>query len=299
MEEYRRLLYVALTRAEERLYIAGFHGDKKPAAGCWAGMIEAAFTGEAGLVRVPAFWNGEEDILRLTFAQSGAGAAVPPDGETAAAPVVRPDWLGRAVRGEVSAPLPVAPSNVFVPAGQGGSPNMTKTRRDVLRRGRLIHLLLQSLPGIAPFSRRDAALTFLAVRAAFLDDTARQDLADEVLKVIDTPDLAGLFGPRSKAEVPISGRITIGRRVIDVAGQVDRIGEDALEILIADYKTGTPCKPDDTPAGYLTQLALYRAVLSPIWPNKTVRAMLIWTQGPLLVPVPAARLDAALAAYAG
>ncbi len=69
-------------------------------------------------------------------------------------------------------------------------------------------------------------------------------------------------------------------------------------VLIADYKTGTPCGQDDIPAGYLTQLALYRAVLAPLWPNKPVRAMLIWTQGPLLVPVSAVRLDAALAAYA-
>ena len=128
---------------------------------------------------------------------------------------------------------------------------------------------------------------------------ARQRLADEALNVIDMPDLAGLFGPGSKAEVAISGRITVGRRVIDVTGQVDRIGEDANEVLIADYKTGTPCGQDDIPAAYLTQLALYRAVLAPLWPNKTVRAMLIWTKGPLVVPFPATRLDAALAAYAG
>jgi ATP-dependent helicase/nuclease subunit A len=298
LEEYRRLLYVALTRAEERLYIAGFHGDKKPAGGCWAEMIKAALTGEAALERVPAFWNSEEEILRLTFAQSGACAAVRPAAETSPAPVVRPDWLGRAARDEANAPLPVTPSNVFAPAGQGGGPAMTQTRRDALRRGRLVHLLLQSLPGIAPLYRRDAALTFLAARAAFLDDTARQSLADDVLKVIGAPDLAGLFGPKSKAEVPVSGRITIGRKVIDVTGQVDRVGEDAFGILIADYKTGTPCAQDDIPPGYLTQLALYRAILAPLWPNKTVRAMLIWTQGPRLVPVSAVRLDAALAACA-
>jgi ATP-dependent helicase/nuclease subunit A len=299
MEEYRRLLYVALTRAEERLYIAGFHGEKKPATGCWAEMIEAALANEPGIERVPAFWNGEDEILRLTFAQSGVAATASPDGETAAASVVRPDWLGRAACYEANAPLPVTPSNMLVPAGQAAGPVMAQARRDALRRGRLIHQLLQSLPGVATQHRRDAALAFLAARAAGLDDMARQRLADEVLNVIDVPDLAGLFGPGSKAEVAISGRITVGRRVMDVTGQVDRIGEDANEVLIADYKTGTPCAQDDIPVAYLTQLALYRAVLAPLWPNKTVRAMLIWTQGPLVVPFPAMRLDAALAAYAG
>jgi ATP-dependent helicase/nuclease subunit A len=299
MEEYRRLLYVALTRAEERLYIAGFHGEKKPAAGCWAEMIEAALANEPGIERVPAFWNSEDEILRLVFAQSGGAATAPPDDETAAAPVVLPDWLGRAARSEANAPLPVTPSNVLAPIGQGAGPAMAQARRDALHRGRLIHLLLQSLPGVATQRRRDAALVFLAARAAGLDDMARQRLADEALNVIDMPDLAGLFGPGSKAEVSISGRITVGRRVMDVTGQVDRIGEDANEVLIADYKTGTPCAQDDIPAAYLMQLALYRAVLAPLWPNKTVRVMLIWTRGPLVVPFPAMRLDAALAAYAG
>ena len=122
MEEYRRLLYVALTRAEERLYIAGFHGEKKPATGCWAEMIEAALANEPGIERVPAFWNGEDEILRLTFAQSGVAATAAPDGETAAAPVVRPDWLGRAARYEANAPLPVTPSNVLVPDRSGRWP---------------------------------------------------------------------------------------------------------------------------------------------------------------------------------
>ena len=162
---------------------------------------------------------------------------------------------------------------------------MTQTRREGLRRGRLIHLLLQSLPGIAPRTGAMPRWLSSAARAAVLDDITRQNLADEVLKVIDLPDLAGLFGPDSKAEVSVSGRVAVGQRMIDVAGQVDRIGEDALEILIADYKTGTPCGLDDTPAGYLTQLALYRAVLAPLWPNKTVRVMLIWTQGRSLCSV--------------
>jgi ATP-dependent helicase/nuclease subunit A len=301
MEEYRRLLYVALTRAEERLYIAGFHGKNEPDAGCWAKMIEAALANEAGIEKVPAFWNGEDEILRLTLEGSGARATAPPDGEDGAAPVVHPGWLGRAARFEASPMPPVKPSNALTltVTGGRGSPALAHARREALRRGHLIHLLLQSLPGVTAPHRRGTALAFLSARATGLDDTARQNLADEALGVIGMPGLAGLFGPGSKAEVPVFGRITIGRRVIDVAGQVDRIGEDANEVLIADYKTGTPCAPDEIPAAYLAQIALYRAVLAPLWPNKTVRAMLIWTKGPLAVPFPAERLDAALAAYAG
>ena len=161
-----------------------------------------------------------------------------------------------------------------------------------------MHLLLQYLPGIAARHRRDAALAFLVAHATGLDDTVRQNLAGEVLKVIALPELAGLFWPGSKAEVSVAGRITLGQRTIDVDGREVRIGENQKEILAADYKTGAPCPLDGTPAPYLAQMALYRAVLAPLWPDKTLRMLLIWTAGPRVVWLPAGMLDAALAALA-
>ncbi len=86
--------------------------------------------------------------------------------------------------------------------------------------------------------------------------------------------------------------------MIEVNGKIDRIGENQKEILVADYKTGAPCPLDGTPAAYLAQMALYRAVLAPLWPDKTLRMLLIWTAGPRVVWLPAGMLDAALAALA-
>jgi ATP-dependent helicase/nuclease subunit A len=297
MEEYRRLFYVALTRAEERLYIAGFHGAKEPDPGCWAKMIEAALANDAGIQSVPAFWNGEDQILRLALDGSGTHAVTLPDRHAAAVPVVLPDWLLRAARFEASPLPPVRPSHALTPAHRLDGTGAAQARRDASRRGRLTHLLLQYLPGIAARHRRGAALAFLAARAPGLDDTARQDLAGEVLKVIALPELAGLFGPGSKAEVSFAGRLVLGQRTIDVPGRVDRIGENQKEILAADYKTG-PCPLDGTPAEYIAQMALYRAVLAPLWPDKPLRMLLIWTAGPRVVWLPAGTLDAALAALA-
>jgi ATP-dependent helicase/nuclease subunit A len=161
-----------------------------------------------------------------------------------------------------------------------------------------MHLLLQYLPGIAAPRRRDAALAFLVANATGLDDTARQSLAGEVLEVIALPELAGLFGKDSKAEVTVAGRIAAGRRMIEVNGKIDRIGENQKQILAADYKTGAPCPLDRTPAEYIAQMALYHAVLAPLWPDKTLRMLLIWTAGPRVVWLPAGMLDAALAALA-
>ena len=299
-DEYRRLFYVALTRAEERLYVAGFHGAKGPGLGCWAKMIEAALANEAGIQTVPAFWNGEDQILRLVSEGSGAPAAAGlPDGQAAATPAaVVPDWLWRGAAFETNAMPPVRPSHALAPGHRLGGAGGAQARREASRRGSQMHLLLQYLPGIAARHRRDAALAFLAARATGLDDAARQNLAGEVLEVIALPELAGLFGQDSKAEVSIAGRIALGRRTIDVDGRVDRIGETKKEIFVADYKTGAPCRLDAAPADYLAQMALYRAVLAPLWPTKTLRMLLIWTAGPRTVWLPAGMLDAALAALA-
>ncbi|HEY4848593.1 MAG TPA: double-strand break repair helicase AddA [Methylocella sp.] len=299
-DEYRRLLYVALTRAEGRLYIAGFHGAKGPDPGCWAKMIEAALADEAAIQTVPAFWNGEEQILRFVSEGSGVlGDAAMSNGEAAATPAaVLPGWLWRGAGFETNAIPPVRPSHALAPAHRLDGTGGAHERREASRRGTLVHLLLQYLPGIAAPHRRDAALTFLAARAPGLNQTARQNLALEALKVIALPELAGLFEQDSKAEVCVAGRIATGRRMIDVNGKIDRIGENRKEILVADYKTGAPCPLDGTPAEYLAQMALYRAVLAPLWPDKTLRMVLIWTAGPRVVWLPAGMLDAALAVLA-
>lgn len=291
-EEYRRLLYVALTRAEERLYIAGFYRSRQPDE-CWAKTIEAAFNGDGSFEEVPAFWDSAENIRR--FVSGGGGVSVPAapgEGSCAAAPPL-PDWLFRNAPAEASAAAAVAPSHALAP--EGGE---ARQQRHALQRGRVMHLLLQHLPRIAPEKRESAAAAFLSARASFLDETGRQRLAQEALALLTLPALAPLFGPRSRAEVLAAGKVAIGERTFDVAGQADRIGETENEVLVADYKTGAPCPLDRTPKAYLTQMALYRAVLSPLWPEKRLRMALIWTEGPNVLWIPDAALEDALESLA-
>ena len=118
----------------------------------------------------------------------------------------------------------------------------------------------------------------------------------QVLAVLDTPHFAPLFGPGSRGEVPIVGRIErpgLPSRIVN--GQVDRLSVTPEAVLIADYKTDRPA-PRIAPAGYVRQLTLYRAVLGRLYPDRTVRAALLWTEGPELVELSAADLDRALAA---
>jgi ATP-dependent helicase/nuclease subunit A len=298
LDEYRRLLYVALTRAEERLYIAGCHGAKGPSEDCWAAMIEATLVAGGDFESFPAFWNPEDKILRRTSGSPPAisnGVQRPLEDRPGL-----PDWLRRPAPAGTAETALVRPSRAFVSKNLSisgsNAPPASAARRLAMEQGRLAHVLLQYLPGLAPDLRRMAALKYLAAAAGGLGEAWRLTFADKVLAVIGLPALAGLFSPGSRAEAAVEGLVSLpGGREITVAGQVDRIAETQEAVLIADFKTGSAVAPGDTPASYIAQMALYRAVLAPLWPDKPLRMILVWIDGPSIAELESGVLDAALA----
>jgi ATP-dependent helicase/nuclease subunit A len=290
--EHRRLLYVAMTRAEERLYISGFYRRNEPSALCWGPMI-AATRGDA-FVEMPACWDADETIWRYQApGEDGPFADAAATSAQTEAPL--PAWLLTRAPAEASPAPPLRPSSALA-AGEAELPPPSAERHAALARGRLVHTLLQYLPDVEAARRRRAAEAFLRARAPDFDETARAVLIDQVLGVLDMPTLAALFGPRARAEVGVAGTATLPNgKTREVLGQIDRIAESEAEVIVADYKTGTPVAPAATPENYLRQMALYRAVLAPLWPGKRLRMLLIWTDGPAVTELAAAQLDAALA----
>ncbi len=115
--------------------------------------------------------------------------------------------------------------------------------------------------------------------------------------LLNSDQFGALFGPNSRSEVPIVGRIEHGGKTVRVSGQIDRLAITDNEILIGDYKTNRPAprRIEDVPKSYLGQLALYRAVLEKLYPGRRIRAALIWTEVPDLMELSGAVLNAALA----
>ncbi len=291
-EEYRRLLYVAMTRAEERLYIAGFYQTQRPKGG-WYDIVREALM--ASCETVPASWDASETVLRrgegARLVSTDASVALP------AATASAPDWLLRSAPFEASPAPPISPSNALgaadqqAPAAASGRAAM-KSAAFV---GRIVHALLQHLPDIEPSRRREAGDRYLKARAENLPELQRVAILEDVLRLIDDPALAEIFGEGSRVEVAVSGRLARpGGRDLDVAGQIDRLAIGPDGVWIADFKTGRARPVDDTPQTYLTQLALYRAVMAELYPGRSVRALLVWTAGPSVVEIEAGRLDAAL-----
>ena len=170
-------------------------------------------------------------------------------------------------------------------------------RASALLRGSLTHRLLQSLPDI-PADKRDKAMQKYLTRAGGkLPVEERERIAEEVMRVLADPDFHALYAAGSRAEVPIVGRINIRGETVHVAGQVDRLAVTQSSVLIADFKTNRPAprRIADVPPPYVRQLALYRAVLEKLYPERLVRAALIWTELPDLMELSSEALDAALA----
>jgi ATP-dependent helicase/nuclease subunit A len=295
IDEYRRLLYVAMTRAADRLVICGSVGQNRRPQGCWYDLIVDAVKPHCS--EEPADL-GDGTVLRYRKSPERPEALSLFEPKPLQPPMrERPDWLGRHAPTAGGPLAPLSPSQIYdetspAPRAGGGS------RRKALARGVAMHRLLQSLPTVPTEHRAEAARRYLAGRSQDFTAEEGNDLARKALALIARPDFAALFSQQSRAEVPIVGQLDQGGQLRAVTGVVDRLVVTEDAILIADFKTNRdpPKTPAEVPDGYVAQLALYRSVLTKLYPGRTVRAALIWTEAPDLMEISAAAMDQAMAA---
>ena len=296
--EYRRLLYVAMTRAADRLIVCGADGERKRPTGCWYDLVVEPLK--------PFLVEEQEDgekVLRFRKAAAAvADRSTAPDlpaktGE----PEKIPQWLRQHASADTARPMAVSPSSAFdeeIGREFAHTHGSAADRRKALARGRIVHRLMQSLPDIPPAGRKDAIARYLNKAAADFLPAERDEIAQQVLTILNDLIFAEAFAPGSRAEVPIVGRLAGSAGAsLAVSGQVDRLAVTPDAVIIADFKTdrAVPARLADVPKPYVGQLALYRAVLGRIYPEKTIRAALMFTQGPRVIEVPGAAMEAALA----
>jgi ATP-dependent helicase/nuclease subunit A len=279
-KEYRRLLYVAMTRAEDRLYLAGCSGKKKPLDDSWFFPLRA---GMESLTDTELLADG---TLRLENKQLASKEPDRADKKTAATTKTEqpPSWLFTPAAPERPAMPPLRPSKSEEPEPAINSPLQPENLHR-FRRGTLTHKLLQFLPSLPDAKRKNAAQEFLNRFAPDLPENIRADIAAETLKILSHPDFAAIFGPGSLAEIPVTGLLDDGRVV---SGQIDRLLITDTEISIVDYKTNRPppTRAEDVPVLYRNQMNAYAAILARIYPGRTISCALLWTDGPRLMKLP-------------
>ncbi|HEX2843413.1 double-strand break repair helicase AddA [Hyphomicrobium sp.] len=304
-EERNRLLYVAMTRARDRLYIAGFENKSGLDAGCWYELIRDGLEGALERTRDA---DGR-DVLRLAAPQIAPQEK--PKVELAAhrRAAALPAWSALSVPREPQLTIPLAPSRLApYDTDDEGEPLATPPPKDRqaepaaaspaamsnqsrFLRGTLTHALLQHLPSLEPKARAKAAKAFLAERGRPLPARTLASIANEAIAVLSDATFAPVFGAGSQAEVPIVAIIPRpdgDGPPLKIAGQIDRLAIRDEGALIVDFKTNrvAPETLEAVAPVYLYQLAAYRLAVREIVSGKPVRAALLWTHGPYLMEIP-------------
>ncbi len=266
LEEYRRLLYVALTRAEDRLCICGYRQKNKPSEDSWYEICRNSLEKTASDDR-----NG---VLVYELKQE---CAVKPEAEKSSSVTEAVDWpwLRQNAPEEGLLARPLAPSKL---AEDEDMPLVSPIGNDghgSYRRGRLIHKLLQFVPDMPVSERSVLTEEFLRKNAPDISAAEFDRVKNEVLRLLENPAFAPVWSATSKAEVPVMGRV--GDRII--SGQIDRLAIEENRVLIVDFKTNRPAAKDkkDVPAAYLKQLEAYRELIEQIYPGKRAETYILWT----------------------
>ena len=273
--EYRRLLYVAMTRARDELYICGYRGVREPPDDCWYNMIVPALK---PTMREIADADGTTLCWRSGSDPRLSGEALPSPSRDSALPA----WIGSRSAPPAEAEPWQAPSRLR--RERADTPELQRRAR----RGNLLHRLLQYLPDMAPEAREDYA------RRAIRREGFDEGLWAELQAVLKAPQFAAFFAPGGLSEVPVAARIRTLGRVI--SGRIDRLVVNAGEATILDYKTGRnwPETANEADPDHIRQLAAYREAVRQIYPGHIVRAAMLWTAAPKLMEIPSLMLDHAL-----
>jgi ATP-dependent helicase/nuclease subunit A len=308
-DEYRRLLYVGMTRAEDRLIVCGYHGKRQPPPGTWHSLVAAALGASPHATALPDPLTGGTRHRYRTTPLGPVALVIPAEGGAPASATPSPAWLTQPVPPEPVLPRPLSPSRaavsiepVYEPAAAARSPVLDPQEAPfAIARGLAMHRLLQVLPGFARDERETAAQRYLDRIGRRWRAEEREAAVASALSILDDPGFAPIFSEPSRAEVGISGTIVIGGVERSVSGKIDRLAVTQEAVLLIDYKTNRPppAALDEVPEAYVAQLALYRALLGPLYPDRPVGAALLFTETPSLIAVPEGSLAAALARLGG
>ncbi len=287
MQEHWRLLYVAMTRAEEALFIGGSLGPKFAKKGVpedsWYARLEPIF--DSPPLEDPIWGARREWGLRAD--------PITPDEDARETDLNSaeelPGWLTTPVGPEPRPPKPLAPSSAGEEQGAAppmeGAADASEAIDKAARRGIVIHRLLERLPELPRDQRSAAANAWLERHASDFDESARAQMLESALTVLDTLEFADIFTEDALAEVPLAA--TIGGVV--VAGTADRLLVTDQAVTVVDFKTTRrpPTLAEAIPRATLRQMAAYTAALEAIYPGRTVRAAVLYTHAPRLFEIPA------------
>jgi ATP-dependent helicase/nuclease subunit A len=311
-EEYRRLLYVGMTRAADRLTVCGYRGVRDN-PDSWQAMIGRALSLDEAHCSATTFAGPEGEWGGLTWRLPQAGGKVVPKADAGAAHESEGDTAKAVLPPALFRPLP--PMKVLPrPLSPSGAGTMVDDDADdlivtsplfgekasgsiALQKGKLVHRMLQMLTEFADHEREAAAWRYAERAALYWPAAERERLVASVMGVLSHGDLTPVFSARSQSEVSLMGTLTLEGDDFAISGRIDRLVETEERLIILDYKTNRmpPASVDAVPLAHRAQLAIYREILAPLYPGKAIDCVLVYTETAQVMPLPEAVLARSLA----
>lgn len=245
-EERRRLLYVALTRAQDCLYVGGWTSKKDLPDDCWYRILQNTLNLKCG---THYFSQGYHEQIS-DFVET----------EPSPTSSVLPAWA------------------YTQPTGAIRKENGLKEKKPLscaaMERGILIHQFFEFLPQLPQNRRYEAACRIVKKEKLNLSEWEKDIQA--VLDILDSSVFREIFGPLGLAEVPVSGVVD----GVPFQGRIDRLLVTSDTVTIVDYKTDSNPLLNTVPSAYVKQLESYATALQLIYPNHQMRKLILWTTGP-------------------
>ncbi len=282
VEEDRRLLYVAMTRAESWLIVAASgevgdsEDDREPS---WYVTARTAMEKLEGVTEFEAPTG--EGGLRYSHGDWESGTESEATGTGVFEPEI-PDWVGRVASRPEPWVKPRAPSDL------GGAKSLRAEEEpedgEVLRkRGTMVHRLLEVLPKISSADRERYSGQMLASEYSATSKEVASAFA-EARRVLQTEEMAFLFEEDTLSEVGIYAKAP-GLPPEGIAGVIDKLVVAPDAVLAVDFKTNAvvPSIAEETPDGLLRQMGAYLAALEAVYPDRRVDIAILWTREPVLM----------------
>lgn len=263
-DEYIRLLYVALTRAEDELYIGGCKNHRVSEAS-WYHLIEDA-------MKIIGEKQGEN--YHYSCAQTQVIKTLPIVENEQSAEAQEELFIAHRIELERSTYIVLNPSMME----EEKNPSIMDSSKAVMR-GTIVHSLLQHLPNIKKDKRQAVMSTYLN-KSADLSEKEKLLISNQLLALLEDEQFQYVFSTHSKAEVPVVGKV--GNYMI--SGVIDRLVVLENKVLVLDYKTDPiiPKEVSQIPKKYIKQMSAYLQVLEQIYPDKIIECAILWVFAPKL-----------------
>jgi ATP-dependent helicase/nuclease subunit A len=269
--EYLRLLYVALTRAENELYICGWCLTN-PYKGNWYNLI-LDIAAKSGIEK------------KFDFESESSGYIIGEDDEFASdlhkqeseyLPKKQDKETDRILQNlipckkEKESTKIIHPSEFYSHRDRDSSPADSS---EAIIQGQAAHKLLEILPQIKLEEREQVLDYYLHNSFNKLKPAIQEKIRNNILKILN--EFKDLFVEESRSEVPIAGYID--NQI--VSGQIDRLIIKNDKIMIVDYKNSRKFfkNENEIPEEYKKQLWLYKELTAQIYPAKEIECYILWT----------------------